>query len=138
LAVSLIGRGIRSTGRKPPTCHKSLTNFIRYSNMTSFFQFVDKRAIYRWYKLIRTCAGECDWLFHWQDKLCATFSASVNINYRLPIKVCYRICSHRHIRIEIIHGNQNVFWVATWVGGYYYILSLASGSEKILISANSW
>jgi hypothetical protein len=46
--------------------------------------------------------GECDWLFHWQYKLCATFSANVNINYRLPIKVYYRICTHiRHIRIEI-------------------------------------
>ena len=33
---------------------------INYSNMTSFFRFVDKRAIYRWYNLIRTCAGECD------------------------------------------------------------------------------
>jgi hypothetical protein len=31
-----------------------------YSNITSFFRFVDKRAIYRWYNLIRTCAGECD------------------------------------------------------------------------------
>jgi hypothetical protein len=27
-----------------------------YSNMASFFRFVDKRAIYRWYNLIRTCA----------------------------------------------------------------------------------
>jgi hypothetical protein len=26
-------------------------------------------------------------------KLCATFSASVNINYRLPIKVYYCICT---------------------------------------------
>jgi len=26
--VSLIGGGNRSTLRKPPTCHKSLTNFI--------------------------------------------------------------------------------------------------------------
>jgi hypothetical protein len=34
-------------------------------------------------------------------KLCATFYASVNINYRLPIKVYYRICTLRHIRIEI-------------------------------------
>jgi hypothetical protein len=50
------------------------------SNMISFFRFVDKRAIYRWYNLIRTCAGECNWLFHWQHKLCATFSANVNIN----------------------------------------------------------
>jgi hypothetical protein len=30
----------------------------KYSNMTFFFRFVDKRAIYRWYNLIRTCAGE--------------------------------------------------------------------------------
>ena len=30
------------------------------SNMTSFFRFVDKRAIYRWYNLIRTCAGKFD------------------------------------------------------------------------------
>jgi hypothetical protein len=57
--------------------------FIKYSNMTSFFCFVDKRVIYRWYNLIRTCAGECDWFsgvnVHvdelssariWQHKLC--------------------------------------------------------------------
>ena len=42
-------------------------------------------------------------------KLCATFSASVNINYRLPIKVYYRICTLRHIKIEINYGSQNVF-----------------------------
>jgi hypothetical protein len=53
----------------------------------------------------------------WQHKLCATLSASVNINYIFPIKVYYRICTVRHIRIEIIHGSQNVFWVLTWVGG---------------------
>jgi hypothetical protein len=53
----------------------------------------------------------------WQHKLCATLSASVNINYCLPIKVYYRICTVRHIRMEIIHGSQNVFWVLTWVGG---------------------
>ena len=26
--------------------------------------------------------------------------------------------SLRHIRIEINHGSQNVFWVLTWIGGY--------------------
>jgi hypothetical protein len=57
------------------------------------------------YNLISTCAGECDWLLHWQHKLCATFSASVNINYRLPIKVYYRMHTLRHIRIEINHGS---------------------------------
>ena len=51
-------------------------------------------------------------------KLCATFSASVNINYRLPIKVYYRIYILRHIRIEINHGSQNVLGVLTWFGGY--------------------
>jgi hypothetical protein len=35
-----------------------------------------------------------------------TFSANVNIDYRLPIKVYYRICTVRHIRIEI---NQTSF-----------------------------
>ena len=54
----------------------------------------------------------------WQYKLCVTLSASVNINYHLPIKVFYRICTLRHIRIKINHGSQNVFWVLTWVGGY--------------------
>jgi hypothetical protein len=40
------------------------------------------------------------------------------INYCFPIKVYYRICTVRHIRIKIIRGSQNVFWVLTWVGGY--------------------
>jgi hypothetical protein len=31
MAVSFIGGGNRSTRRKPPTCRKSLTNFITYS-----------------------------------------------------------------------------------------------------------
>ena len=77
--------------------------------MTSFIRLVDKRAIYRWYNLIRTCAGECDCLFHRQHKLFATFSPSINIDYHLPIKVYYRICTLRHIRVEINHGSQNVF-----------------------------
>jgi hypothetical protein len=29
LAVNFIGGGNRSTGRKPPTCHESLSNFIK-------------------------------------------------------------------------------------------------------------
>jgi hypothetical protein len=41
----------------------------------------------------------------WQHKLCATLSA----NYRLPIKIYYRICTLIHIGIEINHGSQNVF-----------------------------
>jgi hypothetical protein len=65
-------------------------------------------------------ASECDWLFYWQHKLCATFSANVNINYHLPIKVYYRICTLGHIRIEINHGSQNVVWVLTWIGEWDY------------------
>jgi hypothetical protein len=45
----------------------------------------------------------------WQHKLCATWSAHVNINYRLPIKKYYSISTDRHIRIGIMHGSQNVF-----------------------------
>jgi hypothetical protein len=41
-----------------------------------------------------------------QHNLCATLSANVDINYRLPIKIYYRICTVRHIRNEIIHGSQ--------------------------------
>ena len=73
------------------------------SNITSFFRFVDKRTIYRWYNLVHTCAGECEWLFHWQHKWCVTLSANVNINYRPPIKVYYRICNLRH-------QNRNKSW----------------------------
>jgi hypothetical protein len=35
---------------------------ISNSNITSFFRFVNERAIYRWYNLISTCTGACDWL----------------------------------------------------------------------------
>jgi hypothetical protein len=63
----------------------------------------------------------------WQHKLCATYSADVNINNLLPIKVYYRISTLRHIRIGIIHGSQNVFWVLSWV---------KMARDKILISAN--
>jgi hypothetical protein len=87
--------------------------YINYSNMTSFLRYVDIRAIYRLYNLIRTCAAnvtdfsvvnihveELSSAQIWQHILCATFSARVNINYRLPTKVCYRTCTLRHnIRI---------------------------------------
>ena len=102
------------------------------SNMMSFFRFRNKRVIYGLaiislahapmhvtdFPIINVHVDELSSARIWQHKLCATFSASVNINYRLPIKVYYRICTLRHIRIEINHGSQNVFWVLTWVGGY--------------------
>jgi hypothetical protein len=102
--------------------------------MTSFFRFVNKRTIY-WlgiislarvhvtdYPVVNVHVDELLSAQIWQQKLCATLSANVNINYRLPIKVYYRICTLRHIRIEIIHGSQNVFWVLTWVGVYPVII----------------
>ena len=105
---------------------------ITNSNLTSFFRFVDKRTIYRLgiislahapmhvtdFPVINVHVDELSSARIWQHKLCATFSASVNINYRLPIKVYYRICTLRHIKIEINHGSQIVFWVLTWVGRY--------------------
>ena len=48
-------------------------------------------------------------------KICDVFAKKVNL---------IKICTVRHIRINIIHGNQNVFSVLTWVGR---ILSLAEG-----------
>jgi hypothetical protein len=71
---------------------------IKFSN-NNYYLYYNIPQIYN-----TRIAGECEWLFHWQHKLCATFSASVNINYRLPINVYYRICTLRHIRIEINHG----------------------------------
>ena len=91
--------------------------------MTSFFSFVNKRAIYRLgilslahapvhvtdFPVVNVHVDELSCARIWQHKLCATWSANVNINYRFPIKVYYRICTLRHIRIEIIHGRQHVF-----------------------------
>jgi len=104
---------------------------IIYSNMTSFFRFVNKRAIDRLgiiplahapvhvtdFPIVNIHVDELSSARIWQHKLCATFPANVNINYRLPIKVYYRICTLRHIRIEINPGIQIVFLVLTWVSG---------------------
>ena len=90
--------------------------------MTSFFRFVNKRAIYRLgiISLAHALMHVTDFPVNvhvdvlssariWQHKLCATLSANVNVNYRLPIKVYYRISTLRYIRMEMIHGSQNVF-----------------------------
>ena len=91
--------------------------------MMSFFRFVNKRAVYRLgiislahapvhvtdLSVVNIHVDELSSARIWQHKLCATYSASVNINNRLPIKVYYCICTLRHIRIEIIYGSQNVF-----------------------------
>jgi hypothetical protein len=91
--------------------------------MTSFIRFVNKRAIYRLgiislahalvhvtdFPVVNVHVDELSSARIRQHKLCATFSANVDINYRHPIKVYYHVCTVRHIRIEIIHGSQNVF-----------------------------
>ena len=106
--------------------------------MTSFFCFVNKRAIYRLgiislahapvhvtdFPVVNVHVDELSSARIWQHKLCATLSANVNINYRLPIKVYYSICTLRHIRIEInlqrlilkihwLNGNELKRWTPT-------------------------
>ena len=80
-----------------------------YSNMTSFFRFVEKRAIYRLgiislahavvhmtdLPVVNVHVDELSSTRIWQHKLCSTLSGNVNINYCLPIKVYYHICTLR-------------------------------------------
>jgi len=86
------------------------------SNMTSFFRFVNKRAIYRLgiisfahapvhvndFPVVNVHVDELSSARIWHHILCATLSANVNINYHLPTKVYYRICTHVK--------TQNTFW----------------------------
>ena len=115
-------------------CNEQVLKSNFNSNITSFFRFVNKRAIYRLgiislahapvhvtdFPVVYVHVDKLSSARIWRHKLCATFSANVNISYPLPIKVYYRICTLRHIRIEINHGSQNVFWVLSmgWIGGY--------------------
>jgi hypothetical protein len=84
------------------TCFLIFIAFKQYLLHSNNIYCIQTISIYRWYNLIRTCACECDWLFHWQHKLCATCSANVNINYHLPIKVYYRICTLRRISFLLL------------------------------------
>jgi hypothetical protein len=111
----------------PMPIHLIPANIITYSNMTSFFRFVSKRTIYRVGMIslahmpvyvadfpgVNVHVGELSSARILQHKLCTTFFPNVNMNYHLPIKVYYRICTLSHIRIRIIHGSRNVFWVLT-------------------------
>ena len=110
------------------------------------FRCVTKRAIYRLgiislahapvhvtdFPVINVHVDELSSARIWQHKLCATFSASVNINYRLPIKVYYRICTLRHIRIEIIHENQ----IKHGIVDISNVYPSPHARDTILISAN--
>ena len=69
--------------------------------MTSLFRFATKRTIYRLgiislahapvhvtdFPVVNVHFDELSSARIWQHKLCATLSANVNMNYRLPIKV---------------------------------------------------
>jgi hypothetical protein len=73
--------------------------YISHSNITSFFRFVNKRAIYRLgiislahapghvtdIPVVNVHVDELSSARNWQHKLCATLSSNVIINYRLPI-----------------------------------------------------
>jgi hypothetical protein len=75
------------------------------------------------------CASSCDWhsrrKYHvdelssariWQHKLCATLSANVNINYRLPISreqyvILFKYVSVDRFLSQMSHGmNVLLFW----------------------------
>jgi hypothetical protein len=98
-------------------------NTKRYSNMTSFIRFVNKRAIYRLgiislahapvhvtdFLVVNVHVDELSSVRIWQPKLCATLSANVNLNYRLPIKVYYRICTLK------TYQNRNISWKPEYV-----------------------
>ena len=62
---------------------KMNTWVIRYSNMTSFFRFVNKRAIYRLSNYISTCAGACDWLSR-RKCTCLLEFGSINCVRHIP------------------------------------------------------
>ena len=77
-----------------------------YSNMTSFFRFANKRDLLIGYislahapvhvtdfPVVNVHVDELSSARIWHHTLCATLSANVNINYRLPINVYFRICT---------------------------------------------
>ena len=90
--------------------------------MTSFVRFVNKRAIDRLgiislahapmhmtdFPVVNVNVDELSSARIWQHKLCATLSANVNINYRLPIKEYYRICTLRHILASMIYFDPDM------------------------------
>jgi hypothetical protein len=86
--------------------------------MTSFFRFVKKRAIYRLgiislehalvhvtdFPVVNVHVDELSSARIWQHKLCATLYVNVNIDYRLSIKVYYRICTLK----ALLHGKASI------------------------------
>ena len=83
-------------------------------------KYVFEKTSLKWNHLQRTLLAMWMWL---------TFPLAAYIvcdifrrrKYKLPSsnQSILRIYTLRHIRIEINHGSQNVFWVLTWIGGFY-------------------
>ena len=106
--------------------------------MTSFFRFANKRASYQLgiislahapvhvtnFPVVNVHVDELLSARIWQHKLCATVSADVNKNYRLPIKVYYCICILRHIRIKTHSGFHDLF--------LNYILTISTMTVTLL------
>jgi hypothetical protein len=64
------------------------------------------------FPVVKVHVGDVSSALIWQQKLCATLSANVNINYRLPIKVYYRICTLRRqpmLKLKIHSGFHDLF-----------------------------
>jgi hypothetical protein len=118
--------------------------------MTSFFRFANKRAIYRLgilslahapvhltdFPIVNEHVDELSSVLIWQHKLCATLSANVNVNYCLPIKVFYRMCTLRHIRIEIIHESRMCFELYHRLADIRKCYPSPLARDKMLISYN--
>jgi hypothetical protein len=78
-------------------------NTILLLRMLHQYDWLSRRkSICDWFPVLKVHIDELSSARIWQHILCATLSASVYINYRLPSKRCYRICTVKQIRIEII------------------------------------
>ena len=106
-----------------PYCFKSILVFLlislekhqsnKYSNMTSlnFFRFVDKREIYRWYNLIRTCAGECD------NRNYSAILATLQItSYALGVYIALLFTCQLHESLIKLYFKQfSIFQLFSWI-----------------------
>jgi hypothetical protein len=106
----------------------SLTN----SNITSLFRFVTKRTIYRLgiislahapvhvtdFPVVNVHFDDLSSARIWQHKLCATLSANLNMNYRLPIDVMLEFVSENRRSNREILTRSNLQRVFSSYGSY--------------------
>ena len=86
-----------------------IINISKINNMRRAIKTCKHNIIVTDYPVVDVHVDELSSARIGQQQLCATLSANININTRIPIKVYYRFCTVKHIRIEINHGSQNVF-----------------------------